>query len=254
MLPYIILCVIGIIIIFIYPSRKTSNQDYFERKGSLSEVLEDALVENNIVASLKYTFDGTTAYILDKESEQFVYLYYKYSNHSFSPTYFPLKNIIDVSLIIDGETITTSVRGSQFGGALVGGLLAGSAGAVIGGLSGKTTTKEAVSQLYLIITFNNSEDAVQKIAFIDSKDAILKSAETFKTAFSQATEWENQLKLTIYEFKKSENYNIKEENKVVPDLYNSSLADEIKKLHSLVSEGILTEEEFVLQKEKLLSK
>jgi hypothetical protein len=51
--------------------------------------------------------------------------------------YFELdpKNILAVELVIDNETVSRVSRSHQLGGALAGGLLAGGAGAIIGGLS-----------------------------------------------------------------------------------------------------------------------
>lgn len=215
------------------------------------ETLKSALIKHDIHNSLMQRQPDNNVYIIDKENKELTYLNY---NNNFSPTYYWLEDIIEVSLVIDGETITSTTRGSQFGGALVGGLLAGSAGAIVGGLSGSTSSKEAVSKITLKLTIKETVTSVKTITFLDVKKPILKTEETFKTALKKANEWEGQFKVIIHETKNSEDNNTKDKIKSTDNQSTLSIADEIKKLHDLVKEGILTDEEFALQKEKILSK
>lgn len=61
------------------------------------------------------------------------------------------EDIRDCEILKDGETVFRKSSSRTLGGALVGGLLLGGAGAVVGGLSGKTRGKEQVNSSTLKI-------------------------------------------------------------------------------------------------------
>lgn len=244
---YIISVLIIVYIIAILVTAPERNRQRLSKEKEVVETLEYALNKHGIYNSLMHTQPDNNIYIIDKENKELTHL----NHNNYFPTYYRLKDIIEVSLVIDGETITSTTRGSQFSGALVGGLLAGGAGAVIGGLSGKTSSKESISKISLKILMSNNEKTIKTITFLDVKKPILKNSSIFKSAFDKANEWEGQLKVILHEGKKSKNENVVSNN---DNKINSSIADEIKKLHTLVEDGILTNEEFALQKEKILSK
>lgn len=77
-------------------------------------------------------------------------------------------DIVEVKVNSDSSTITSTSRGSQLGGAIVGGVLAGGAGAIIGGLSGKTKSSESMKKLVLEIVVNSISNPVIEIPFYDS--------------------------------------------------------------------------------------
>ncbi|MEK4946567.1 SHOCT domain-containing protein [Carnobacterium sp. FSL W8-0810] len=243
---YLVLIMLGsLFILFILAAIQTAEDN------KLAESLEKAVYEYDIEKTLSHTQPDKNVYVLDKENEEITYLVYNNLINTYSPTSYLFEDIIEVSLIVDGETITNTSRGSQIGGALVGGVLAGGAGAVIGGLSGKTTSKESISKISLKILMSNNEKTIKTITFLDVKKPILKNSSIFKNAFDKANEWEGQLKVILHEGKKSKDENVVSNNN---NKINSNIADEIKKLHTLVEDGILTNEEFALQKEKILSK
>lgn len=57
------------------------------------------------------------------------------------------KDIIESEVVIDGKSVTKTSRASQFVGTAIGGVLAGGVGAIIGGLSGSTSTKGKVKRI-----------------------------------------------------------------------------------------------------------
>lgn len=67
------------------------------------------------------------------------------------------KDIFQVEYKQDDQTITSTSRSSQLGGALVGGALAGGVGAVIGGLSGKQKQSSQVKQIMLTLLIDDLE-------------------------------------------------------------------------------------------------
>jgi hypothetical protein len=79
-------------------------------------------------------------------------------------------DIVSASIFEDGEVITSTNRGSQLGGAIVGGALFGGVGAVIGGLSGKTTATNKVTRVELRIVINDTKRPMHDVAFMSLSD------------------------------------------------------------------------------------
>lgn len=193
----------------------------------------------------KYTLFNNDLIFLNNSSNKMTHIIID-QNNNFETYHFNYKDIIEVALIVDGNTLTSTSRGSQLGGALVGGALFGGTGAVIGGLSGEKESKQTVSQLYIKLTLLSNEKNIKNLIFLDVKNPIEKSSAKFNKLYEEAMELEGTFKVIIYQNDKK-NFDKLNTN-------SASIADEIKKLHNLLTDGILTEEEFVLQKERILSK
>lgn len=76
--------------------------------------------------------------------------------------------ILEVELIENGQTITRTSRGSQIAGVAVGGALLGGVGAVIGGLSGSTTSSDTIKNVDLKIVVNDFKKPFHKLRMLDS--------------------------------------------------------------------------------------
>lgn len=119
--------------------------------------------------------------------------------------------------------------GHTAAGAIVGSALAGGIGLIAGAaMGGQRRTK---NQLYLIVRYNN---ALCDIVFASDKD-------THKLYF----EFKKLMSRQTIATDESEKNSLQS----IPEI---SVADEIEKLYALVEKGILTHEEFDIQKKKLL--
>ena len=67
----------------------------------------------------------------------------------------PFEDIIACEVIIDGEIVTKTSRGSQLMGAAVGGVLFGGVGAVVGALTGQKKNSEDIKQIIVKIVLND---------------------------------------------------------------------------------------------------
>lgn len=74
-------------------------------------------------------------------------------------------DMIESEIMLGADTITKTSRSSQLAGAAVGGLLLGGAGAVIGGLSGKTVASQNVKEVSLKLLINDTSNPVHLIVF-----------------------------------------------------------------------------------------
>ncbi|MCC3645838.1 SHOCT domain-containing protein [Cytobacillus oceanisediminis] len=210
----------------------------------------------NFTVSQKYqSYDLNSAILLDEERKKVCFLF---ANIDTSEIY-SYKEILETEIVEDGKTITGTSRSSQIGGAIIGGVLAGGAGAVIGGLGGKKTSEQEINKIDLKVIVNNTKSPVKYINFLTADEIdidgkpfpIKKDNPKYKSAMSSINHWHSLLSLLIKETEPINLVKPLEEQVSVPK--NLSIADELKKLSELLSQGILTEEEFNKQKQKLLS-
>jgi hypothetical protein len=161
------------------------------------------------------------------------------------------KDIFACELYENGNTITETSRANQLGGVLVGGILLGGAGAIIGGLSGKTKTTGTVETVELRLIINDAEKPVHDISFLSSeldKGGIIEKG-LYKNIMREARYWHGLITVLI---KRADI----EDNARVPQITSNnqgySVADEIKKLAKLRDSDLLSAAEFQKQKSKLL--
>lgn len=76
-------------------------------------------------------------------------------------------SVVDVDVVEDGITVTPAGRGRQIGSAIVGGAVAGGAGAVIGGLGTSKTSREHVNKVLVRLSLNNARWSLIEITFLD---------------------------------------------------------------------------------------
>lgn len=162
-----------------------------------------------------------------------------------STRYIDSRDLIESEVLIDGKSVTKTSRASQFAGAAVGGVLFGGVGAIIGGLSGKTTTEQQAKGVKLKIVVNDIDNPFHIIDFIELTNT---GSTPPKAALNEAQGWHDLLSTII----KINERNADEESKSAPELSSGSMADEIKSLHDLKNSGAITEEEFQQAKEKVI--
>lgn len=176
--------------------------------------------------------------------------------NTFNAAVYDYSDVLSVEIIKGNKMVTSTSRTSQVGGALLGGVLAGGVGAVIGGLSGSTTTTEDLNPIDLGIVVNDFNNPYYKINFYTPptvlKDAVDQSYMD-NTAMPACKKWYSILSYLIKETDKMDNK--KTHNANTTSLSNaSSLKEELLALNELKQQGILTQEEFEKQKSKILNK
>ena len=164
-------------------------------------------------------------------------------------------DIIEVSYIENGDQLFTKSTGRTVGGAIVGGVLMGGAGAVVGGLSGNTKQNKVVNNMDIKILLRSTEETTCILHFMDSSNPLKTKEASDKTLYEEflknANEAKDLLSVIIDDAKQAL-------PPVAPVMSQpvttqpSSVADELAKLAKLKADGILTEEEFMSQKAKLL--
>ena len=215
------------------------------RKGTKGTGKRVSIMPNDMLVDVK----GRGGIALDTKNQHIGIL----RGHSLQPSMIPYRDLLSSEIIEDGETVTKTSRGSQIGGALIGGLALGGMGAIIGALSGSSKSLNKVSKIALMITINDVKDPVHYVMLLDENIARVKSYSAYKNAMGEAQKWHGKLKVVIHQADQEDRQQEqKEAAKTVVTVPQESLADELKKLGELRDQGILTEKEFASQKAKLL--
>lgn len=166
-------------------------------------------------------------------------------------------DIISVELIEDNSTIVSRSLGRAIGGVMVGGLIAGDAAAIVGGLSGNQNIKKKVSSVIVKIV---KRDVCAPTIIIECFNSITMCAGEesisidspagsvyYKPGLADAKRITDIIKVIIDRMEKRGSVSSR------PTIESFSVADELTKLSSLRDKGILSEEEFQEQKNKILN-
>ena len=169
---------------------------------------------------------------------------------------FNYSDIIEVSYEENGNQLYTKSAGRTIGGAIVGGVLMGGAGAVIGGLSGASKQNKEIKNMDIKILLRSTSRTSCVLHFKDV-DRVLKTKEEadrklYETYVQNANQAKDVLSVIIDDAKQASAPIAQPITQSVVAPASSSVADELAKLAKLKADGILTDEEFRAQKSKLL--
>lgn len=245
-LLFFILC---LVIIVKYPKKRPDLTEESDENFKLAQTkLNDIIKEFNGNQKIKSLNQNLG---ISVNSETHEVLFWDVKSYNIYP-YFNLNtlklkysDIISSEILEDGISTTKTNRISQIGNAIVGGALLGGIGVIVGGLSGKQeTSKSIATSLSLKITTNNIQSPIYIITFLDKPT--IKTNNNYQKALQNITHWHGVFDAIINQA------NLNEEKKN----FNPQpmlIADELQKLIILKNEGVLTEEEFNIQKSKLLT-
>lgn len=194
-----------------------------------------------------------TTVISDNDNKQYIAIYESENRIVISDDRtIRIDDLLWVELRIDDNIITQKSNANTVGRAIVGGVLAGGAGAIIGGLSGKTTQKKEIKKINIII---GQRDLSEPIITLNCYEVDPMHSKWFEDAravdmLNYAQQVTDLLSVIIEAQEKyaqgSENVQMSNDNQ------HLSVADELKKLKDLLDSGILTPDEFQEQKKRLL--
>ena len=165
-------------------------------------------------------------------------------------------DIIEVSYEENGSQLYTKSAGRTIGGAIVGGVLMGGAGAVVGGLSGASKQNKEIKNMDIKILLRSTSRTSCVLHFKDV-DRVLKTKEEadrklYETYVQNANQAKDVLSVIIDDAKQASAPIAQPITQSVVAPASSSVADELAKLAKLKADGILTDEEFQAKKSKLL--
>ncbi len=143
------------------------------------------------------------------------------------------KDVLDVKITEDNSTVMEG----GVGRALVGGILAGGAGAIVGATT--RGSKNVVSSMQLQIITNDVTDSLKKL------DIIANEIPRDSVVYKKATEFSQKIYASITSILKQYNQEMKKESP-------KDTISKLKELSDMLEKGHLTKEEFQKQKKKIL--
>lgn len=198
--------------------------------------------------------DGMSGIAIDERNGLLCLL--RWSGKGAVSTIVPYADIVSVEIAEDGGSVAQTSRGSQIGGALVGGALFGGVGAVVGGLSGSTKATQKVKRVDLRVVVDDTSSPT--ISMCMMKIEVNRGGIVHKAAMDKARHWCGLIDVMIRRADQARATPVhvvdgpRTLDSSAPQA--SSVADELKKLSSLKADGVLTDEEFQEQKQRLLAR
>ncbi|MED3912735.1 hypothetical protein P4597_26985 [Peribacillus simplex] len=151
------------------------------------------ILENKtIVSKSSYSDTNLSRIVFDHENKKLIIF-----KNERTPTSLPYSSLIESELTENGNTLTKSSRGEQVAGAVIGGALAGGAGAIIGGLSGKKTSSDIIKTLQIKITVNDLNSPVHSFYVKDSSNEYTKDSPIYNQLYDSAYEIHKIISLII---------------------------------------------------------
>ncbi|WP_350344398.1 hypothetical protein PRVXT_000802 [Proteinivorax tanatarense] len=113
------------------------------------------------------------------------------------------KDIYMCEIVENGTTIYKTSRGSQAAGAILGGAVAGTTGAVIGGLSSDQVKEQNITELGLKITTDNIAEPNFFIYGINSLVPFKKSEHGYVQNFKEVEKWYSIVNVIIKKYERT---------------------------------------------------
>ena len=243
----------GAICIYAFLRAKSDAKKKNKRRNAMNQILYR--IEGFTVSKKIEGFGGYYIFAIDENNEK-IALVSQTVNQVVN-----FSDIIGVDLIEDGRTIFQKATTRAIGGAIVGGVLAGGAGAIIGSLSGNSKLKNKVSSVSVKILLRSLDNPSLIVHCFHSKTMTFKHKESMDTdggtesyVYKIGKQNANDIKdlvSVIIDRVDNKTKELKSTENIERKLY--SISDELIKLNELKEKGILTEEEFTFQKNKILN-
>lgn len=162
--------------------------------------------------------------------------------------------IAQVEINKDGDTLTSTNRGSQAMGATLGVVAFGGVGAVIGGLSGSSTSRATVRRISLRLIIDDPNFPFHDITFFDTEDKNGVEMNGFTgLPARQAMERIQEIHALVVGAIRSADKEAALAHKLVPNAPTLNVVSQIKELWQLHETGAITNAEFERQKKSLLA-
>lgn len=162
--------------------------------------------------------------------------------------------LLSVSIETDGKVVSQRSTIRTIGGAMVGGALMGNTGAVIGAFSGNMVSGQAIKMVKVKFVMRDEACPTFDLLLLNMYGAIKPSDPDYnKVSFALSIANEMKALATVV-IDKVDKADMRIQENASKTMVVSSIADEISKLADLKDKGVLTEEEFNIQKQHYLQR
>lgn len=194
-----------------------------------------------------------TSNLVQNDGELFIGYETPTSNIKYESNVYEYSDILESEVITDGVTVTKTSRSSQIGRAILGGIIAGGVGTIVGGLSGKTNSKDTVSSIKLRLFLNDTSHPYEVFNFLEKSSPIDKNKPYYHKVNDDVMRWHAIFKAIINEADKEDKGKNRDIDTNPKSDIPKSKSDEIRELYKLYTEGIITKDEYTSEKTKLLN-
>lgn len=242
-----VIITIIVLVIIIVARVSAINQD--ERQEALDHARR--YTDGFLPTFTVHNFDSRYSFSIDEKNRKILYLIASSKERHL----IDYENVISVEIIEDSNRTFSKSSLRTIGGGVVGGIVGGGAGAIIGGLSGTTHEKKNISKIAVRILLRNYSIPSLYIYCLNTDTTSMGESLSSEhpyciDAIREAREIADHLSVIIDMMDREYQH---QENMLISEPKNQSVADELEKLYSLKEKGLLSEEEFQKQKERLLS-
>lgn len=224
------------------------SKDNAARKESLIRFHKD-MSKRGFTATRLYTSESIFLAVDTTESCRLAYAL----NPSFASKFVDATKILSVSVYEDQRSIEHAHRGRQIGAAVVGNALAGSTGAIIGGLGAKNKSTDVVKSISLRVELDDPQTPILDVNFL--KGQTNRGGFAHEKTNREARAWSSMITALM---RRSESPKPTAVPAPAPDTApaitgsGTSRIESLKKLGELKDNGILTSEEFDREKARIL--
>ena len=193
--------------------------------------------------------DGKSGIAVDEKTRKICLIT---KGERFSSMIISHQELLSTEISEDGLPIAQVSRGSQIGGAMIEGLIAGAEGTSDAepaktDENAQKDTSGKVRRIELNVLVNNIKDPLHTVVFSNIENE--RGSVAYSISATAARQWHSRLCVMIQQ---ADNEDENAVNQAGAGNENQFVADEIFKLSELMKEGLITEEEFYLQKAKLI--
>lgn len=239
----ILMAIILVVFLIIVFSSASANSEFNKWENKKREFAEaNAPSEEFRATTIINGIQTFYSFSIDQEKKKIMVITAEDRDSELRKHIIDFSDIISVELLKDSNVSYSKSTMRTIGGGIVGGVIAGGAGAIVGGLSGGSKEERTISNISVKLLLRNlnvtsiTMECLKNGSILDNSDSpFIKEAQSIVDHVSVIIDL------------------VDKENGVQKRKSTSSIADELEKLYALKEKGILTEEEFQKQKDKLLS-
>lgn len=252
---WVLLCVI-IVAIIIGAQASAKKEEEVKLKG---EKLKESTGRKYHITAQVDGIQNSFRFIVDDVDKNIIILY-----PSSAAKTIPYADIMSVEVLENGSVIQSKSLMRTVGGALVGDLVAGGAGMIVGGLSGNSKQVKKVSSVTVLIKLRNLlEPSVSIVCFNAPEHIGLKEIKTNDDSvhgaeYRDAAMSAKRIAELVGVIIDANDRQLKQENISTQansnDNKDNSDIEALEKLASLKEKGLLSEEEFVELKTKIIKR
>lgn len=202
-LTLIIICLVGFFIFM-----NTIGNKETIRQNFLSKKIKNIYQEHDYIPEKEFLSLGNDSLIAYSDDGRFCFINIKNAldtntdNHSYKYSFIHSKNIIEVEVFKDNESVINVSKLGLVSGSIAGGLIAGSVGSIIGGMIANKKNTNKIKELSLKITVLDKVEPIKKINIFSNKKG-LQGEKYTQDAINEIDYWFNLMKVIIHENKQN---------------------------------------------------